>query len=143
MKWNRGKDGHCDFILVGDTKYYIIDELLPDGTVSAYWHIEKRQITEPNKKKYQSLMVMAKDLFDLVTKNEADAKLHMMYKTFWSGYDSDVRKFDKDGRHYAINLKEKTKWEFSVGEKISPDFKTVEELKAWAERNLNFQEGLF
>jgi hypothetical protein len=143
MKWNRDRNGGCDYIMVGNTKYYIIDELLPDGTVSAYLHIEKRQVIEPNKKKYQSLMVMAKDLFGLVTENEADAKWKMTFKTLWSGYDSDVRKFDQDGRHYAINLKEKTKWEFSIGETISPDFRTVEEAKSWADRNLKFQEGLF
>ena len=143
MKWNRDRNGGCDYIMVGNTKYYIIDELLPDGTVSAYWHIEKRQIIEPNKKKYAGLMVMAKDLFGLVTENEADAKWKMTFKTLWSGCDSDVRKFDQDGRHYAINLKEKTKWEFSIGEKISPDFRTVEEVKSWADRNLKFQEWLF
>ena len=143
MKWNRDRNGGCDYIMVGNTKYYIIDELLPDGTVSAYWHIEKRQIIDQNKKKYQSLMVMAKELFGLVTESEDDAKWKMTFKTLWSGCDSYVRKFDKDGRHYAINLKEKTKWEFSIGETISPDFRTVEELKEWADQHLDIQQGLF
>ena len=144
MKWNRDRNGGCDYIMVGNTKYYIIDALLRDGSISNYWHIEKRQIIDQNKKQYKSLVDMLKELFDVDAKTESEALWSIRFKAEYSGGGSELlRKYEKDGRHYAIDLRTKTHWEYTLPEKVSPDFRTVEEVKAWADQHLDIQQGLF
>ena len=61
IKWNRDKNGGCEFIMHGSTKYYIMDEMLADGTISNYWHIEKREIINQCRKKYGTFLELLKN----------------------------------------------------------------------------------
>ena len=144
MKWNRDKNGGCEFIKVGDMKYFITDELLADRTISNYWHIEKRQIIDPHKTKYKTYVEMLNVLFGEQEKGETEAYWSIRAKTDWAnvGHD-DLRTFDRDGRHFAVEFSTKSSWEYTKSQKCSPDFRTVEELKAWADEFLKFEQGLF
>ncbi len=144
IKWNRDKNGGCEFIKVGNMKYFITDELLADRSISNYWHIEKKQIIDQHKVKYKTYVEMLNALFGQREKGETEAYWSIRTKTNWAnvGYDS-LRTFDEDGRHFAVDLNTKESWEYTKSTKASPDFRTVNELKTWADEYLNLEQGLF
>ena len=143
IKWNRDKNGGCEFIMAGNTKYYIMDELLADGTISNYWHIEKREIINQCRKKYGTFKELLKDVFNEEAETETEAYWRIRSQTDYSNGSEELRTYTKNGRHFVVDIKVKEHWEYTKGEKISPDFRTVEELKKWADEFLNIEQSLF
>ena len=135
---------------IGDANYFIADQLLPDGTISAYWCITRRKIIPQNRVKSKTFEEMCQKLFGEVPKmsHPADdmeivAEMEIRRRTNWANAGNDhTRTMETDGRHFAVNLQSKEFWEYTLTEKISPDFPTFAEAKQWAEENL-VQEGLF
>lgn len=143
LKWNRDKNGGCEFIMIGNIKYYIMDELLADGTISNYWHIEKRQIINQNRKKYKSYKELLKNVFNAEAETETEAYWDIRSKTNYNAGSDVLRTYTKNGRHFVVDIKEKEHWEYTRGEKISPDFRKIDELKKWADEFLNIEQSLF
>lgn len=143
-KWNRGKDGQTDYFQYGEYRYSVMD------TLGGYWFIQRRKIVEPNIRRFKTFVELHETLWGkmLVTLKNEDVEVSAYWltrsKTNWANAgNEDIRTFDEDGRHFAVDLQSKEVWEYSKAEKISPDFRTVEELKKWADEFLKGNEGLF
>lgn len=134
---------------IGDTHYFISDQLLSDGTISQYWCITKRKIIPQNRVKSKTFEEMCQKLFGEVPKMlhpqddmEILAEMEIRRRTQWANAGNDsTRIMEADGRHFAVDLLTKELWEYSEIEKISHDFPTFEEAKEWANEYLSRIQG--
>ena len=137
IKWKNPQNGGCTYFVRDGWTYFIYDGFIGNSReISNYWHIEKRKIIEPNRKVFKSYAEMLLNLFGASEKKETNAYWAIRSKTDYSGFSDEVRKYEQDGRKYAIDLHSKEVWEYAIPERVSPDFRTVDEVKQWAEECL-------
>jgi len=144
VKWKNPKNGGCLYYDKNGYRYYIMD-----AWQSSWWHIERRKIIEQNRKKYKSFWELHFAMFgEKPIMNGTDKELCAMYeirfRTSWANCGNDnIRKWESDGKHYAVDLNEKSFWRYELTEKVSPDFQTVEECKSYADEELFKDTALF
>ena len=144
MKWTNPKDGTCDYIIRGEYKYFITD------TLGGYWYIARRKMIESNRRRFDTYKELYEALFGellVILKNEpieTSAFWSIRSKTHFANAGRDsLRTIEADGRHYAVDLDTREFWEYTIAEKVSPDFRTVYELKKWADEFMKFDLELF
>jgi hypothetical protein len=149
IKWKNPKNGGCLYFDRNGYRYYIIDKLYSDGSISRYWHIECKKIIEPHRRKCKSFWELH---FAMFNKNpsliEGQDKESTAYWSIRASTDyvncgnDNIRVYVQNGRHFAVDLQAKEFWEYSVAEAVSPDME-YDECKQYAEKYLFKEDTLF
>lgn len=137
IKWIRGKDGRCDSVILNGFRYSIVD------WIKGLWYISRTKIVNMEKRKYKTY----KELYVALTGHDPlrEGEMEAMYSVrgvsnYVYGdeyYDKECRRFvDDEYRTFAIDMGTKEMWEYSQPVKVSPTFRTVAEVKEWADEEL-------
>ena len=148
VKWKNPKNGGCQYYEKDGYRYYIIDRMFSDGSISSYWHIERKKILQSSsRRKFESFREMLLSLFGKCLadgESESVAYWEIRSKTDYINCGNDyTRVFEKDGKHFAVNLQTKESWEYAVAETVSPDLETVEDCKRYADEEIFKPMALF
>lgn len=150
IKWKNPKNGCCIYFDRDGYRYYIIDRLYSDGSISNYWHIERKKIIKQYRRRclnyWEMHLAMFGEFPSLIDgqDKESIAYWSIRQKTDYVNCGNDnTRIYVQNGKHFAVDLRLKEFWEYPIAEDVSPDMDTVEECKRYAEEYLFKEDTLF